>query len=275
MNFRSLFYVVALLLLLLSSQQQQSVSLWLHQLQHTRLRCPQPFPGVCVNSCPLSWWCYLTILSPAALSFCLQSFSASVSFPASQLFVAPVVKNTPANAGPIREAGLIPGSGRSPGEGNGSPLQYSCLGKPMNRRAWWTAVHRVTKSWTWLKWLSMHITWPKYWSFNFSISPSNEYSWLVSFKIDWFDLLAVPGSLKSLLQPHNLKASIPQQPTFFMIQLSYPYMTSGKSIALTIWIFIGKVMSLLFNMLSSFVITFLQRSKDLLISCLQSPPQWF
>ena len=194
-----------------------------------------------------------------------------MSFPTSQLFVAPVVKNTPANAGPIREAGLIPGSGRSPREGNGSPLQYSCLDKPMNRGAWWTAVHRVTKSWTWLKWLSTHTTWLKYWSFNFSISPSNEYSWLVSFKIDWFDLLAVQGSLKSLLQHHSLKASIPQRPTFFMIQLSYPYMTGGKSIALTIWVFIGKVMSLPFNTLSRFVIPFLPKSKRLLILWLQSP----
>ena len=118
----------------------------------------------------------------------------------------------------------------------------------------------------------LRIRWPKYWSFSFSISPSNEYSGLISFKIDWFDLLAVQETLKSLLQHHNSKASILQHSVFFMVQLSYPYMTTGKTIALTRCIFVGKVMSLFFNMLSRLVIAFLPRSKCLLISWLQSPP---
>ena len=113
--------------------------------------------------------------------------------------------------------------------------------------------------------------WPKYWSFSFNISPSNEHPGLISFKMDWFDLLAVQGTLKSLLQHHNSKASILWRPAFFMVQLSHLYMTTGKTIALTRRTFVGKVMSLLFNMLSMLVITFLPRSKRLLISWLQSP----
>ena len=113
--------------------------------------------------------------------------------------------------------------------------------------------------------------WSKYWSFSFSISSSNEYSGLISFRMDWVDLLAVQGTLKSLLQHHSSKASILQCLAFFIVQLSHPYMTIGKTIALTRWIVVGKVMSLLFNMLSRLVITFLQRGKCLLISWLQSP----
>ena len=112
---------------------------------------------------------------------------------------------------------------------------------------------------------------PKYWSFRFSISPSNKYSGLISFRIDWFDLLAVQGTLKSLLQHHNLKASILQCSAFFIVQISHPYMTTGKTIVLTRWRFVGKVMFLLFNKLSKLVITFLPRSKCLLISWVQSP----
>ena len=115
------------------------------------------------------------------------------------------------------------------------------------------------------------ICWPKYWSFSFSIHPSNEYSGLISFKIDWLDLLAVQGTLKSLLQHRSSKASILQHSVFFMVQLSHSYMTTGKTIALTRWTFVGKVTSLLFNMLSRLVIAFLPKSKCLLISCLQSP----
>ena len=119
---------------------------------------------------------------------------------------------------------------------------------------------------------SLHcIRWPKYWSFSFSISPSNEYSGLISFRMDWLDLLAVQGTLNSLLQHHRSKASILRHSDFFTVQLSHPYMTTGKTIALTRWTFIGKVMSLLLNMLSRLVITFLPRSKGLLISWLQSP----
>ena len=117
----------------------------------------------------------------------------------------------------------------------------------------------------------LRITWPKYWSFSFNISPSNEYSGLISFRIDWFDLLAVQGTLKSLLQHPSSKASILWCSALFIVQLSHPYLTTGKTIALTRWTFIGKVMSLLFNMLSRQVIAFLLRKECLLISWLWSP----
>ena len=118
---------------------------------------------------------------------------------------------------------------------------------------------------------ALHIRWPKYWSFSFNISLSNEHPGLISFRMDWLDLLAVQGTLKSLLQHHSSKASILQCSAFFTVQLSHPYMTTGKTIALTRWTFLDKVMSLLFNILSRLVITFLLRSKCLLISWLQSP----
>ena len=117
----------------------------------------------------------------------------------------------------------------------------------------------------------LHIRWPKYWSFSFNINPSNEYSGLISFRMDWLDFLAVQRTLKSLLQHHSSKASILRHSAFFIVQLSHPYMTTGKTIALTRWTFVDKVMSLLFNMLSRLVITFFPRSKCLLISWLQSP----
>ena len=119
--------------------------------------------------------------------------------------------------------------------------------------------------------MTLAIRWPKYWSFNFNISPSKEHPGLVSFRTDWLDLFAVQGTLKSLLQHYSSKASILHCSDFFIVQLSHPYMTTGKIIALTRWPFVGKVMSLLFNLLSSLVITFLPRSKHLLISWLQSP----
>ena len=115
------------------------------------------------------------------------------------------------------------------------------------------------------------IRWPKYWSFSFSISPSNEYSRLISFMMDWLGFLSVQGTLKSLLQHHSSKASILWHSAFFMVQLSHPYMTTGKTIALSRWTFVGKVMSLLFNMLSNLVIAFLPRSNGLLMSWMQSP----
>ena len=118
----------------------------------------------------------------------------------------------------------------------------------------------------------LRIRWLKYWSFSFSISPSNEYSGLISFRIDWVDLLAVQGTLKSLLQHHSSKASILQRSVFFIVQLSHPYMTTGKTTVLTSWTFVSKIMSLLFNMLSVLVIAFLPRSKRLLISWLQPLP---
>ena len=118
---------------------------------------------------------------------------------------------------------------------------------------------------------ALHIRRPKYWSFSFSISPSNEHPGLISFRMDWLDLLAVQGTLKSLLQHHTSKASILRCSAFFIVQLSHPYMTTGKTIALIGWTFVGKVMPLLLNMLSRLVIAFLPRSKHLLISWLQSP----
>ena len=117
----------------------------------------------------------------------------------------------------------------------------------------------------------LHIRWPKYWNFSFNISPTNEYPGLISFRMDWLDLLVVQETLKSLLQHHNSKASIFLHSAFFIVQFSHPYMTTGKTIAFTRWTFVDKVMSLLFNMLSRLVITFLPRSKCLLISWLQSP----
>ena len=117
----------------------------------------------------------------------------------------------------------------------------------------------------------LRIRWPKYWSFSFSITPSNEYSALISFRVDWLDLLAVQGTLGSLLQQQSSKPSILQHSAFFIVQLSHPYMTTGENIALTRRTFVGKIMSLLFKMLSRLVITFLPRSKCLSISCLQLP----
>ena len=118
---------------------------------------------------------------------------------------------------------------------------------------------------------TLQMRWPKYWSFSFSISPSKEHPGLISFRMDWLDLLPVHGTLKSLLQHYSSKASIRQRSAFFTLQLSHPYMTTGKTIALTRWTLVSKVMSLLFNMLSRLVIIFLPRSKHLLISWLQSP----
>ena len=118
---------------------------------------------------------------------------------------------------------------------------------------------------------ALRMRWPKYWSFSFNISPSNEHPGLISLRMDWLDLLAIQGTLKSLLQHHISKVSILQHSAFFTVQLSHPYTTTGKTIALTRWTFAGKVMSLLLNMLSRLVITFLPRNKHLLISWLQSP----
>ena len=173
-----------------------------HGLQHSRLPCPSPSPGVCPSSCPSNWWCHPNISSSVAPFCCLQSFPPSGSFPISQYFT-------------------------SDGQSN--------------------------------------------WHFRFSISPSNEYAGLISFKIDWFDLLAVRWTLKSLLQHHSLKASIFQHSALFVIQLWHLYMSMERPVVLTLWIFISKVMSLLFNTLPRFVITFLPRSRSLLISWLPSP----
>ena len=130
--------------------------------------------------------------------------------------------------------------------------QDSCLENPMDRGTWLATVLSNEST--------LHMRWPKYWSFSFSISPSNEHPGLVSFRMDWLDLLAVQGTLKSLLQHHSSKASILQCSAFFIVQISHPHITTGKTIALTRWNFVGKVISLLFNMPSRLVITFLPRS---------------
>ena len=159
------------------SRSVVSNSSWPHGLQHTRLLCPPPTPGVYPNSCPSSWWCHPTNLSSVIPLLLLPSI-----FPSIRVFSKESV---------------------------------------------------------------LHIRWPKYWSFSFSISPSNEYSELISFRVDWFDLLAVQGTLKSLLQHHSSKASILRSSDFFIVQLSHPYMTTGKTIALTRQTIVSKAMSLL------------------------------
>ena len=180
-----------------------SNSLQPHGLQHARLPCPSPSPGVYSNSCLLNWWCHPTISSSIVPFFShLQSFSASGSIPVSQFFT-------------------------SGGQSIGASASASVL--PMNIQGWF---------------------------------PLGS---------DWLVLLAVQGTLKSLLQHHSSKASVLRCLAFFIVQLSHLYMTTGKTIALTILAFVGKVLSLLFNMLSRFVIAFLPRSRCLLISCLQSP----
>ena len=185
----------------LCSVTESCLTLRCHALQHARLLCPPLFPGVCSNSCPLNWWCCLTISSSAA------PFSFGFSLFQHQVFSSE---------------------------------------------------------------LTLSIKWPKLWSFSFCISLSSEYSGLISFRIDWFDL-AVQGTVKSLFQHHSSKASVLQCSAFFMVQLSHPYMTTGKTMALTRWTFVGKVMFLHFNMLSRLIKAFLLRSKCLLISRLQSP----
>ena len=217
-----------------------------------------------------------------------------------------MVKNPPANAGDTREAASIPGSGRSPGVGNNSSVQS--LSHVQLFVTPWTAACQpslsITNSRNLLKlmcigWMPpthlilchplilllsifasirvfskesvLHIRWPEYWSFSFSISPSNEYSGLISFRINWSHLLAVQGTLKSLLQHHSSKASVLRCSAFFIDQLLHPYVATGKTIALTRQTFVGQVMSLLFTMLSRLVIAFLPRRKCLLISWLQLP----
>ena len=146
--------------------------------------------------------------------------------------------------------------------------------KPMSSSWWWPPTisssvvpfSSCPQSFSASGYFPLYTRWPKYWSFSFSISPSNEYSGLISFRIDWFDLLTVQGTLKSLLQHHNSKASILRHSAFFMVQLSPPYMTTQKAIVLTLWTFVDNVMSLLFNTLSRFVIAFPPRSKHLFIS---------
>ena len=213
-----------------------SDSLWPHGLQHARLCCPSPTPRVYSNSRPLSRWCHPSIsFSVVPFSSCLQTFPASGSF--------------------------FLGGGT---DKSFHILYYTGFNAILPNHHTLSLSHRVQKTES-----VLCTRWPKYWSFSFSISPSNEYSGLISFRMDWLDLLAVHGILKSL-QQHSSKASILWRSAFFTGQLSHPYMDTGKTIALTRQTFAGKVMSLLFNMLSRLVITCLPRSKRLLISWLQS-----
>ena len=254
-----------------------SNSLGTHGLQHARLPCPSPTPRACSNSRLSSQWCHPTI-SPSVIPFssCLQSFPASGSFPRSQFF---------ASGGQSIGASASASACEFYGVQFQSVQSLSCVWLFATT---WTAAPQaslsITKSRSLLKLMSIesvmpsnHLTlchpllllpsvfpsirvfskesvlcikWLKYWSFNFSISPSNEYSGLISFRIDWFHLLAEQGTLKSLLQYHSSKASILQCSAFFIVQLSHLYMTTGKIIALTRYTFVSKVMSLLFNTLS-------------------------
>ena len=151
-------------------------------------------------------------------------------------------------------------------DSNSCPLSWWCYPTISSSVVPFSSCFSLSQHQSLLEWASSSIRWPKYWSFSLSISPSNEYLGLISFRMDWLDILAVQGSLKSPLQHHSSKASIVQRSTFFTVQLSHPYMTTGKTIALTRWTFVTKVISLLFNMLSRLVINFLPRSKHLLIS---------
>ena len=258
-----------------------------------------------------------------------------------------VAKNPLANARDIRVASSIPGLGRSPGEGTSNPLQYSCLGNPMDRGAWWATAQVVTGldmaepvhiavvvqlsshvqlfatpwtaagqaspslsiSWSLPKFMfiafvmpsshlilwhplllplsilpnimdfssesSVHIKWPKYWSFSFAISPSSEYSGLISLEINWLNLLAIQGAFKSLFQHHSLKASTLWCSAFFMVQLSHRYMTTGKTKALSIRTFVIRVIYQLWNILSRFVMAFLPGSNHLQFHGCTHHPQWF
>ena len=241
-----------------------------HGLQLIRIPYPSPAPRVCSNSCPLSQWCHPTSsYSVAPFSFCLQSFPASGSFSSVQFSHSVVSKS-------LRPHGLLHTRLPCP-----SPTSRACSGScPSSRWCLPTTSSSVMPFSSCLQSFTaagsfpmsqFFIRWSKYWSFSFSISPSNEYSGLISFRIDWLDLLAVHGSLKSLLQHHSAKASILWHSAFSMVQLLHPYMTTVKNIAVILRTFVGKVMSLFFNMLPRFVIAFLPRSKSLLVSWLQSP----
>ena len=257
-----------------------SNSLRPHESQQARPPCPSPSPGVHSNSCPSSWWWHPAISSSVApFSSCLQSLPSSESFPMSQFFAW---------------------GGQSTGDAQLCPflwhaMDLSILGFPVHHQL-------LEPSQTHGHWVSDMIQHlisccpllllpsifprvrvffnesvlciqrcPKYWSFNFSISPSNEFSGLISFRIDWVDLLVVQGTLMSILQHYSWKASIVQHSVFFTAQLSHPYVTTRKTIALIRWTFVYRAMYLLFNMLSRFVIAFIPKTNCLLISWLQSP----
>ena len=236
-----------------------SSSLWPHGLQHARLPCPSPIPGVYSNSCPLCRWSH-QIISSSAVPFSShpQSFPESVQF-SSASQSCPTLKphGLQHTSLPVHHWSLI----KIMSIKSVMPTNHLILCSPLLLLPSIFPIIRVFSNES-----ALRIRWPKYWSFSFSISFSNEYSGLISFRMDWLDLFAVQGTLKNLLQHHSSKASILQPSAFFMVQVSHPHMTTGKTIALTRWIFVGKVMSLLFNMLSRLVIAFLPRSKRLLFS---------
>ena len=293
-----------MLCMLLFRHPVMSNSLWLHGLQHTRPPCPSSPPGVHPSLCPFNWWCHPTISSFVTPFSCPQLFQASWSFPMSWLFESggqSIGASASASVLPMSIQGNVVSLLYYIQFSSAQSLSRVQLFETP-----WTAAHQtslsITNDRSLLKLTSIEsvmpsnhlilchpfllppsifpsirvfsnesvlcIRWPKYWSFSFSISPSNEYSGLISFRMDWLDLLAVQGSLKSLLQHHSSKASILQDSAFFIVQLWHPYMTTGKTKDLTRRTFVGKIM--LFNMLSRLVITFLPSSKCLLISWLQS-----
>ena len=243
-----------------------SDSLQLQELQHTNIPCPSLSPTLCSYSCPLNPWCHPTISSSTTVqkhqffsaqpSLCHQSVQ---SLSRVRPFVTPWI--------PVRQASLSITSSQS-------SLKLTSIESVMP-----SSYLILCCSLLFLHPIPPHIRvfsnestlcmrWPKYWSFSFSIIPSKEIPGLISFRMDWLALLAVQETLKSLLQHHSSKASILWHWAFFTVQLSHPYMTTGKTLALTRWTFVGKVMSLLLNMLSRLVITFLPGNKCFLISLL-------
>ena len=195
----------------------------------------------------------ISILNLKSLSVCKYKFSSCQSVSRVQLFVIPLTVARQASLSITNSQTLL----KLKSVASVMPSNHLILCRPLLLLPSIFPSIRVFSSESVLS-----IRWSKYWSFSFNICPSNEYSVLISFRIDWFDLLAVQGTLKSLLQHHSSKASILQRSAFFIVQLLHPYMTTGKIIALTRWTFVGKVMSLLLNMLSRLVITFLPRSKQ-------------
>ena len=219
-----------------------------HGLQLARHPCPSLTPGACSNSCSLSWWSSL-----------LQSVQLLSRV---WLFATPWTVTRQASLSVTNSWSLL----KLMSIESAMPSNHLILCHPL------LLLPSISPSISIFSNVSvLRIRWPKYWSFSFSISPSSEYSGLIFFRIDWLDLLAVQGTLRSLFQHHSSKASVLQCLAFFIVQLSHPYITTGKTIALTRQTFVDKVMSLFFKMLSRLVIAFLPRSKHLLISWLQSP----
>ena len=255
-----------------------SYSLWPHRLQHTRLPYPSPPPRACSNSCLLSHWCHPTISSSVSTSppafilsqhqylfqrvSSLHQFSSVQSLSRVRLFVTWWIEACQASLSITNSRSSL----KLMSIKSVMPCSHLIICHPFLLLPPIPPSIRVFSNESILR-----MRWPKYWSFSFSIIPSKEIPGLISFRMDWLEFLAVQGTLKSLLQHHSSKASILLCWAFFTVQLSHPYMTTGKTIALTRRTFVGKVMSLLLNMLSRFIITFIPKSKRLLISWLQSP----